>query len=182
MDGFWGLVIISAFLGLIPAGIAASKGRSFGAWWFYGFLIFIVALIHSLVLESKQHITEKKKINAGEIKKCPFCAETIKTEAIVCKHCNKEIPPICSVSDQDFLSTLSSYKLYFHKNGGYELDDATLMMAVRRMKDIRGGTITDGECVKFIEEFGTIISSIQDNLPEQLKDEFDERYRYWMLK
>ncbi|MBI6550206.1 zinc ribbon domain-containing protein [Xenorhabdus lircayensis] len=181
MDGFWGIVIIFAFLGLLPAGIAASKGRSFGAWWVYGFLIFIVALIHSLVLESKQHITEEKKINLGEIKKCPFCAESIKAEAIVCKHCNKEIPAIYNVKDIDLLSVLSSQKLYFHKNGGYELDDATLMIAVQRMKDL-GRKITDGEYVKFIEEFGKIILSIQGNLPEQLKDEFDERYRYWMLK
>lgn len=46
--------IIAAFLGLIPANIAKSKGRSFGAWWFYGWMLFIVALIHSLVLKSPE--------------------------------------------------------------------------------------------------------------------------------
>lgn len=53
-DGPSGLsFVFAAVLGLIPASIAQKKGRSFGLWWFYGFMIFIVALIHSLVMSSK---------------------------------------------------------------------------------------------------------------------------------
>lgn len=44
---------ISALLGLIPAHIAQKKGRSFGLWWFYGWMLFIVALIHSLVMKKQ---------------------------------------------------------------------------------------------------------------------------------
>lgn len=43
-------LIIAAVLALIPANIAKNKGKSFGLWWFYGWLLFIVALIHSLLL------------------------------------------------------------------------------------------------------------------------------------
>jgi hypothetical protein len=43
--------IIALFLALIPAKIASSKGRSFGKWWVYGFLLWIVAFIHSLLLK-----------------------------------------------------------------------------------------------------------------------------------
>ena len=39
-------LILAALLGLIPANIAKKKGHSFGLWWFYGFMIFIVAIIH----------------------------------------------------------------------------------------------------------------------------------------
>lgn len=46
-------LIIAAGLGFIPASIAKKKGRSFGLWWLYGFLLFIVALIHSLVMKEK---------------------------------------------------------------------------------------------------------------------------------
>ncbi len=44
---------IAALLGLIPASIAKKKGRSFGLWWFYGWMLFIVALVHSLIMKEK---------------------------------------------------------------------------------------------------------------------------------
>jgi len=29
-------------------------------------------------------------------RKCPFCAEQVKADAIVCKHCHRELPPTVS--------------------------------------------------------------------------------------
>lgn len=52
-------IIIAAFLAIIPATIAKRKGKSYGVWWFYGWMLFIVALIHSLLLEDE---TEKEPI------------------------------------------------------------------------------------------------------------------------
>ena len=65
-------LVVAALIGLIPAAVAQSKGRSFGPWWLYGFLLFIVALPHSLMLGGA---------------KCPQCAEFIKREAKVCRFC-----------------------------------------------------------------------------------------------
>lgn len=42
---------IAALLGLIPANIAKKKGHSFGLWWFYGWMLFIVAIIHVQFIE-----------------------------------------------------------------------------------------------------------------------------------
>ena len=44
---------IAALLGLIPANIAKEKGYSFGLWWFYGWMLFIVAIIHVNFLPDK---------------------------------------------------------------------------------------------------------------------------------
>lgn len=44
---------IAALLGLIPANIAKKKGRSFGLWWFYGWMLFIVALPHALLMQDQ---------------------------------------------------------------------------------------------------------------------------------
>lgn len=43
----------SAGLGLIPANIAKQKGYSFGLWWFYGWMLFIVAIIHVCCIPNK---------------------------------------------------------------------------------------------------------------------------------
>ncbi|MBP2660129.1 MAG: hypothetical protein H6Q69_3161 [Firmicutes bacterium] len=45
------MLIPALFLGLIPGFIARSKRRSFFSWYVYGVLLFIVALIHSIVIK-----------------------------------------------------------------------------------------------------------------------------------
>jgi hypothetical protein len=43
----------AAVLAIIPANIAKDKGYSFGLWWFYGWMLFIVAIIHVSLLPDK---------------------------------------------------------------------------------------------------------------------------------
>jgi len=45
------IFFISLIIGIIPALIARKKGRNFFLWWIYGFMVFIVALIHSLLIK-----------------------------------------------------------------------------------------------------------------------------------
>lgn len=83
-------LMIAVVVGTIPALIAKNKGKNFVAWWVYGTLLFIAALPHSLIMKSDTASIEKEKIESGG-KKCPFCAEIIKKEAVVCKHCGSKL-------------------------------------------------------------------------------------------
>lgn len=47
------ILVLAAILGLIPANIAQKKGYSFGLWWFYGWMLFIVAIIHVSLIPDK---------------------------------------------------------------------------------------------------------------------------------
>ncbi len=63
------LLGIPAALGFIPASIAKEKGYSFGLWWFFGFALFIVAVILINVLPNKNEAPKSSANTAEELKK-----------------------------------------------------------------------------------------------------------------
>lgn len=67
------VLAIAAVLGLIPANIAKKKGHSFGLWWFYGWMLFIVAIIHVQFIEDynapKQNTISVSSGTADELEK-----------------------------------------------------------------------------------------------------------------
>lgn len=46
-------LIVAAGLAFIPANIAVKKGYSFGLWWLYGWLLFIIAVIHASLIPDR---------------------------------------------------------------------------------------------------------------------------------
>lgn len=83
-------LLIAIVIGLVPAFIAKAKGHSFFVWWVYGALVFIIALPMALLLKTDQDAIKEREAVEG-LKRCPYCAETIRAEAIVCRFCNRNL-------------------------------------------------------------------------------------------
>ena len=71
-------ILVWVVLGLIGGYIYSRKGRSAVVGFLGGFILGPIGLILALLTRSN-------------LKKCPYCAEYIKPEAKVCKHCGREV-------------------------------------------------------------------------------------------
>lgn len=87
-----GLIVFWLIMAGIVALIASSKGKDAAGWFFYGLLIWPIALVHILVSSPNDKIVEASALARGQMKKCPQCAELIKKEARKCRYCSSEVP------------------------------------------------------------------------------------------
>ena len=71
---------------LIPAIIAARKGRNLVLWFIYSMLLWLIAFIHSLCIKEN----ERSKASKGW-HRCPYCGELSRPEATVCHFCGRDL-------------------------------------------------------------------------------------------
>jgi hypothetical protein len=86
-------IIVWLILCALAATIADTRGRH---GWSYFVIAFVfsplVGILLAALLPPIQANIEKKQIAAGTSRKCPHCAELIKPDAKVCKHCGRDVP------------------------------------------------------------------------------------------
>lgn len=85
---FLGWLILAILVGVY----ANTKGRS-GLGFFLIAVILspLVGFIIALVISPVKEVIEANAIQSGDMKKCPDCAELVKAEAKICKHCRAEL-------------------------------------------------------------------------------------------
>ena len=86
---FW--VIFSLLVGLYYT----RKGHSFAYGFFVSlFLSPLLGFLLGLFLEPNIKVIENRALQDRTMRKCPDCAELVKAEAIVCRHCGRALEPL----------------------------------------------------------------------------------------
>jgi ABC-type molybdate transport system permease subunit len=90
MEFFIGIVWI--VLAFVLASSAKGKGRSYGGFLALGLILSpIIGFIVLMAIGENKEALRQQNIASGITKKCPFCANEIKREAIVCQYCGREL-------------------------------------------------------------------------------------------
>ena len=107
--------------GIFCAYIASQKNRDPITWFFIGLFFTLIALIAIGVLPSLSPI--KSKVG---LRKCPSCAEEVKSEAKICRFCQAALPELPKLTDSNWLDgvteeqklKMQQYKIVF-ENGKF---------------------------------------------------------------
>ena len=79
--------VLAGLLGLVTGIISAQKGRSFLLWWFFGTMLFIVALPLALALPATSRSFTKRR-------NCPYCGYSMNVKERSCPNCKRTQPQV----------------------------------------------------------------------------------------
>lgn len=124
------IVFFWVLSGIVAALIGSSKGGSGFGWFILGLLFGPLAWLFAAI---KSPANTEASTSSHELRKCPYCAELIKYEATVCKHCKSNVEAVTTPEDTSVKGRL------FRLKQEYESDSITKMEYQNKRKAILEG-------------------------------------------
>ncbi|WP_319940621.1 zinc ribbon domain-containing protein, partial [Xenorhabdus littoralis] len=140
-------------------------------WWIYGFALFIIALIHSILISKNNAGVERKQMKQGLVK-CPYCAEMIKEEAIRCKHCGSDLLK-ANATVEAVGKSGNAEELLIRKKDGFMINDDGVKKLVEAF------FIQSPDSISIYKDFEDEISTIKRTLPSEIHETFIRKIKYW---
>ncbi len=85
-------IVLTLAICFLVASFWHSKGRSFIAGFFTSlFLTPLIGILIGMLIPADIEVAEQNILQSGKVKKCPYCAELIRSEAIICRYCGKDV-------------------------------------------------------------------------------------------
>ena len=100
-------LVINVIFSAVVAYVASEKGRSAGAFFALSFFLsFIVGMLVVIALPplDQPRIGPNRVSFVSKQRLCEHCAEEIKWEALVCKHCGRDVQPMASPDSEEALA------------------------------------------------------------------------------
>ena len=85
-------VLVWLMFAIVVGAIAPSKGRSGFGWFLLATLISPLIAILALIVVPNLKPEQLREAELRSSKICPFCAEHIKRDALVCRFCGRDMP------------------------------------------------------------------------------------------
>ena len=111
-----GVVVLWLMFGLVSGVLGATRNVGFWLHATVGFLFGPVGILTALLFKPTEEATFTNKGSDSGLIKCPMCAELVKSEAKICKHCKSELnniePQVTEVSTSTEIFRLHQIQVF----------------------------------------------------------------------